>query len=149
MGVILKESKQPRNAMITATLNQSKIARHLNVIDSAIIEVQEWATVLWVRFKGGCKFVSKKIMNSNNSNGFSAIPGKLVSEDLTSAVKKALYWKEKGKSALYDKQIANLIKWQNEDIAKNSGLGMPLAKQVEDQEKAYIRSFLDFEKVHY
>ena len=38
------------------------IAQHLNVTESAIIEVQEWARVLWVRVKGlGARFVSKKV----------------------------------------------------------------------------------------
>jgi hypothetical protein len=39
------------------------IAQHLNVTESAIIEVQEWARVLWVRVKGlGARFVSKKVV---------------------------------------------------------------------------------------
>lgn len=38
------------------------IAQHLNVVEDAILEVQEWARVLWVRVKGlGCRFVSKKV----------------------------------------------------------------------------------------
>lgn len=38
------------------------IAQHLNVATEAIIEVQEWARVLWVRVKGlGARFVSKKV----------------------------------------------------------------------------------------
>jgi hypothetical protein len=41
--------------------NQSAIAAKLNVLDSAIIEIKEWENVLWVRFVGGCRFVSKKI----------------------------------------------------------------------------------------
>jgi hypothetical protein len=41
--------------------NQSSIATKLNILDSAIIEIQVWANVLWVRFVGGCRFVSKKI----------------------------------------------------------------------------------------
>jgi len=39
------------------------IANHLNVATSAIVEVQEWARVLWVRIKGiGARFVSKKVV---------------------------------------------------------------------------------------
>jgi hypothetical protein len=39
------------------------IAQHLNVTPSAILEVQEWARVLWVRVKGlGARFVSKKVV---------------------------------------------------------------------------------------
>jgi hypothetical protein len=42
------------------TLSQA-VANKLNILESAIIEIQEWAKVLWVRFQGGCRFVSKKI----------------------------------------------------------------------------------------
>jgi len=43
-------------------MNTTAIANHLNVAESAIVEVQEWARVLWVRVKGlGARFVSKKI----------------------------------------------------------------------------------------
>lgn len=39
------------------------IAGHLNVIETAILEVREWAYVLWVRVAGiGCRFVSKKVI---------------------------------------------------------------------------------------
>ena len=38
------------------------IANHLNVAAEAITEIQEWASVLWVRIKGlGARFVSKKV----------------------------------------------------------------------------------------
>jgi hypothetical protein len=42
-------------------MNTQAIAQHLNIIDSAIIEIQEWTSVLWVKFVGGVRFVSKKI----------------------------------------------------------------------------------------
>jgi hypothetical protein len=46
--------------MNTAT---AAIASRLNVAASAIVEVQEWARVLWVRIKGvGARFVSKKVV---------------------------------------------------------------------------------------
>lgn len=45
-------------------MNTTAIAQHLNVLDSAIIEVQEWASVVWVKFIGGCRFVSKKVMGT-------------------------------------------------------------------------------------
>jgi hypothetical protein len=46
--------------MTTAT---AAIANHLNVAASAIVEIQEWARVLWVRIKGvGARFVSKKVV---------------------------------------------------------------------------------------
>jgi hypothetical protein len=51
-------------------MNSQAIATHLNILDSAIIEIQEWASVLWVKFVGGVRFVSKKIgtakMSLNN-----------------------------------------------------------------------------------
>lgn len=38
------------------------VAKHLNILESTIVEVQEWANVLWVRFtKRRPRFVSKKI----------------------------------------------------------------------------------------
>jgi len=42
-------------------MNTQAIANHLNILDSAIIEIQEWASVLWVKFQGGVRFVSKRI----------------------------------------------------------------------------------------
>ena len=42
---------------------QTAIAAYLNIATDLITEIQEWATVLWVRVKGiGCRFVSKKIV---------------------------------------------------------------------------------------
>lgn len=38
------------------------IAQKLNILESAILEIQEWAHVLLVRFVGGCRFVSKKVV---------------------------------------------------------------------------------------
>lgn len=47
---------------------QSAIAQHLNVTESAILEVQEWARVLWVRVRGiGARFVSKKVVKTMSS----------------------------------------------------------------------------------
>ena len=42
-------------------MNTAAIATHLKITESAILEIQEWASVLWVRFVGGVRFVSKKI----------------------------------------------------------------------------------------
>ena len=42
-------------------MNTAAIATHLKITESDIIEIQEWASVLWVRFVGGVRFVSKKI----------------------------------------------------------------------------------------
>ena len=43
-------------------MNTTAIAQHLNIAAEAILKIEEWATVLWVRFKGGCRFVSKKVV---------------------------------------------------------------------------------------
>lgn len=43
-------------------MNTQAIAQHLNLAEQLITEVQEWATVLWVRIKGmRPRFVSKKV----------------------------------------------------------------------------------------
>jgi len=39
------------------------IAQHLNILESAIVKVEEWANVLFVVAKGiGARFVSKKVV---------------------------------------------------------------------------------------
>lgn len=44
-------------------MNTAAIARHLNIVESAITRCEEWASVLFVVIKGlGARFVSKKIM---------------------------------------------------------------------------------------
>jgi hypothetical protein len=44
-------------------MNTAAVATHLNVIESAIVKAEEWATVLFVVVKGlGARFVSKKII---------------------------------------------------------------------------------------
>lgn len=45
-------------------MNTQAIAQHLNLSQELILEVQEWARVLWVRIKGmRPRFVSKKGVN--------------------------------------------------------------------------------------
>ncbi len=44
---------------------QNAIANHFHVASTAIIEIREWATVLWVRVQDiGCRFVSKAVMEN-------------------------------------------------------------------------------------
>lgn len=44
-------------------MNTQAIAQHLDLAKELIVEVQEWARVLWVRIKGmRPKFVSKKVV---------------------------------------------------------------------------------------
>lgn len=57
-------------------MNTTAIAQHLNILDSAIIEVQEWASVIWVKFVGGCRFVSKKINEAKKMSKLTIIDGK-------------------------------------------------------------------------
>jgi hypothetical protein len=46
-------------------MNTQAIAQHLNLAEELIVEVQEWARVLWVRIKGmRPKFVSKRVAKS-------------------------------------------------------------------------------------
>lgn len=41
------------------------VANHLNIAESLISEIQEWASVLWVRFVSGRpRFVSKKVVKT-------------------------------------------------------------------------------------
>ena len=48
-------------------MNTAVIARHLNVVESAITRCEEWAKVLFVVVKGlGARFVSKKIMTEES-----------------------------------------------------------------------------------
>jgi len=49
------------------------IAQHLNIAESAITEIQEWAHVLWVRFVGGVRFVSKKVMKPMENVDFTGV----------------------------------------------------------------------------
>jgi len=49
-------------------MNATAIAQHLNVAQQAIVEIQEWTSVLWVRVKGlGARFVSKKVVRMDQS----------------------------------------------------------------------------------
>jgi hypothetical protein len=42
-------------------MNTAAIACYLNIELVKLVKVEEWASVLWVKFIGGCRFVSKKI----------------------------------------------------------------------------------------
>ncbi len=42
-------------------MNSAAIACSLNISTAQLIKIEEWASVLWVKFVGGCRFVSKKI----------------------------------------------------------------------------------------
>jgi hypothetical protein len=71
----------------------AQIAQHLNVVESAILEIQEWANVLWVRIKGvGARFVSKKVVKMDTLENFlSAIQ---IDQLIPDSVKKDIVWCE-------------------------------------------------------
>lgn len=48
-------------------MNAAAVAQHLNIAESAIVRIEEWANVLFVVCrKLGARFVSKKVMGINN-----------------------------------------------------------------------------------
>ncbi len=80
------------------------IAQHLNIASQAIIEVQEWASVIWVKFIGGCRFVSKKIMDTK-------LDTSKASEDVQNRIKWYFELLEKGKQKRADYQVEVLKKF--------------------------------------
>lgn len=74
------------------------IAQHLNVAEQAIIEIQEWASVLWVRVKGlGARFVSKKVTKVEtvtHENRFRKIEMKPVSKAVMEVYKNGEFFKK-------------------------------------------------------
>ena len=55
--------KRPGQQTTKGKVMNAAIAQHLNVAQTAILEIQEWASVLWVRVQGlGARFVSKKVI---------------------------------------------------------------------------------------
>jgi hypothetical protein len=77
-------------------MNTTAIANHLNVATAAILEVQEWARVLWVRVRGlGCRFVSKKVGVMDLSR--EKLAAKIAAE-LTCTAK---VWSKSGKVRVY------------------------------------------------
>lgn len=60
----------------------AQIAQHLNVAETAILEIQEWAKVLWVRVRGiGARFVSKKVVKVSKKIGQYVLSDSLVLND--------------------------------------------------------------------
>lgn len=55
-------------------MNTQAIAQHLNLAEELILEVQEWAKVLWVRIKGmRPRFVSKKVGQKMTESEYEAM----------------------------------------------------------------------------
>ena len=69
------------------------IANHLNVAADAIAEIQEWASVLWVRVRGlGARFVSKKVMTVD-SVSYKTITLKPVTKAVMEVHKNGAFYK--------------------------------------------------------
>lgn len=76
-------------------MNTQAIAQHLNLAEELILEVQEWARVLWVRIKGmRPKFVSKKVAMEPQSDD-------LVGLLLEAGFTKANLWQKHGLTRIY------------------------------------------------
>lgn len=89
--------------MITANFTPAaairfQIALSLKIATNQIVEIQEWSNVFWVRYQGGCRFVSKSLVHFYIAlrDGFQNMEiknakkegGKLTAESTTSALDK-------------------------------------------------------------
>lgn len=74
-------------------MNTIAIANHLNVAADAIVEVQEWARVLWVRVKGlGARFVSKKVAEVKTMNTFQEMKQRLIQSGIASHPRSSIFY---------------------------------------------------------
>lgn len=65
--VVFNKSMKTNERKPEMTTANAQIAQHLNIVESAIKEVQEWAHVLFVKFVSGRpRFVSKKVVKQEN-----------------------------------------------------------------------------------
>lgn len=77
-------------------MNTQAIAQHLNLTEESILEVQEWARVLWVRIKGmRPKFVSKKVVKMEKT------PDNLAQALLNAGFAQANVWQKNGLTRIY------------------------------------------------
>jgi hypothetical protein len=52
-------------------MNTTAIAKHLNIVESAIVRCEEWVNVLFVVAKGiGARFVSKKVVKEEKMDNY-------------------------------------------------------------------------------
>lgn len=114
-------------------MNTTAIAQHLNIATEAIIKIEEWATVLWVKFRGGCRFVSKKILKSQPDVS-------KASPEVQSKIKNYLMWAEKGKIELAQRQLDTLKRWLAEPIPPRES---PIIVRIRQANKEVIEAFLD------
>ena len=108
-------------------MNATAIANHLNIASEAIIKIEEWANVLWVKFVGGCRFVSKKVIKMQNVDTAKASP------NVQAKIKAAEKWRQKGKASLFDSVLKTLQSWSQQTLEEYSQLSH--IKSVQDQYK--------------
>lgn len=84
-------------------MNTTAIAQHLNIASQAIIEVQEWAQVIWVRFVGGCRFVSKQVIKVLDTSK--------ASENVRTRISAYFKFVQQGKQKRADYQVELLKSW--------------------------------------
>lgn len=77
--------------------NLKAVANHLKVIKESILEIQEWANVLWVRIQGlGCRFVSKKVVKMEKTKISTIKAAEKIAALLKAEGRKASVWTKKG-----------------------------------------------------
>lgn len=115
-------------------MNIIAIAQHLSIAADAIITVEEWATVLWVKFVGGCRFVSKKVVKMLDTSN--------ASQNVQNRIKWYLEFIQKGKQQRADHQL-DLLKSYLRPLAEQSQLDhMKSVKEQYDVDCQVINAFL-------
>lgn len=95
------------------------IAQHLNIAESLIAEIQEWASVLWVRFVSGRpRFVSKKVVakmempvltGTEKQVAWAADIRADFAKQVGEWIERCLPGQEQGSSGLYEMLFAKLV----------------------------------------
>lgn len=102
------------------------VANHLNILESAIVEIQEWASVLWVRFVSGRpRFVSKKVVKVIQMTRKQLAEKIANNLDCTSKVwaksnKVRVYLSHRGKDYGFVEITANGVDWNLTSYANNA-----------------------------
>ena len=78
--------------------NLPAITTHLGITANAITKIELWANVIWVKFLGGCRFVSKKVGFKMNTQ----IDHRQAANWFQSQIGKGNVWdKKNGETRLY------------------------------------------------
>ena len=127
------------------TSTTSQIAQHLNVLESAVIRVEEWAHVMFAVVKGiGARFVSKKIIVKMNTPIKAALISKMSTviaqvEEAPTAYKNAAI-------ALIKKAIAQVEATPERDLnkglAKDYVSGMLILQEMFSDEVKNLNNYL-------